>query len=326
MSQQKQRSKTKTKSSSKNFKVNLNEDQEQEEQDENDGSQSKLLIDSSDQLDRKSTSSSNSKRKTSSQQPRQSLTCKSIHSKSNIKFHQLFPSISVNEHVIETYNCAYVKNLNLFQGVMFLSKNYICFHSKILKQENILILNLSHINSITRTTHAKIFPTAIRIDTLNSSYVFTSFLSRSNTIDHLNSLLKNFRNRETDSIDAEISTSSTNSNLTSPRSSFQNDPQLTLVRNSLSKKVFTIEKPNADNKNVGDQKEPNLTQKSSILNTQDGFISSSAHEITEEQTNQYQTSLQLNPMSQATNTNNNHVFLSNDFVDYDSSSHNNLFQ
>jgi hypothetical protein len=114
--------------------------------------------------------------------------------------------------------------------------------------------------------------------------------------------------------------------LTSPRSSFQNDPQLTLVRNSLSKKVFTIEKPNADNKNVGDQKEPNLTQKSSILNTQDGFISSSAHEITEEQTNQYQTSLQLNPMSQATNTNNNHVFLSNDFVDYDSSSHNNLFQ
>jgi len=328
MTKEKQRNKTKTKTSSKNCKVNLNEEQEQEEQDDKDGSKSKnqLLVDVSDQLDRKSSSSSNNKCKTSSQQPRLSLTSKSIHSKSNIKFHQLFPSISINEHVIDTYNCAYVKNLNLFQGVLFLSKNYICFHSKILKQENILILNLSHINSITRTTHAMIFPTAIRIDTLNSSYVFTSFLSRSNTIDHLNNLLKNYRKRESDSIDAEISTtSSTHSNLTSPRSSFQNDPQLTLVRNSLSKNVLSIEKSNADKKETGDQKESQITQKSSTL-TNDEFISNE-HQIDEEQSNQYQTCTQLNSINQATNANNNPIFMSNlDFVNDDSSTQNNLFQ
>jgi hypothetical protein len=320
MTKEKQRNKTKTKTSSKNSKVNLIEEQEQDEQDENDANKS--LVESSDQLDKKSTSSSNNKSKSSS--PRLSLSSKSIHSKSNIKFHQLFPSISLNEHVIETYNCAYVKNLNLFQGVMFLSKNYVCFYSKILKQENILILNLSHINSITRTTHAKIFPTAIRIDTLNSSYVFTSFLSRSNTIDHLNNLLKNHRNTETESVEVEISTSSTNSNMTSPRSSFQNDPQLALARNSIGKNMLNFENQNADSKEVGELKEPNCTQESST-STNDAFISC-ASENAEEAIQQFQLHSPLSQTNQSTNMFNHHSFLSDDFVSYDSSNHNNLFQ
>jgi len=83
--------------------------------------------------------------------------------------------------------------------------------------------------------------------------------------------------------------------MTSPRSSFQNDAQLTLVRNSLSKNIFTLDKPNADNKNVEEQKESNLTQESSTLNTHDEFVSSSAQVISEESSNRYQTTLQLNP-------------------------------
>lgn len=41
--------------------------------------------------------------------------------------------------------------------------------------------------------HALIFPTAIRIETQNSSYQFTSFRSRSNTLDHLIQLLGNYQ-------------------------------------------------------------------------------------------------------------------------------------
>jgi hypothetical protein len=41
--------------------------------------------------------------------------------------------------------------------------------------------------------HALIFPTAIRIDTQNSSYSFTSFRSRSNTLDYLSRLLDNYK-------------------------------------------------------------------------------------------------------------------------------------
>lgn len=113
--------------------------------------------------------------------------------RSNAKFHQLFPSVPINETVVDTYSCAYVKSLNLLHGVMFLTRNFICFYSKILTSENIIILKLKHINSITKTMHALIFPTAIRIETKNSTYSFTSFRSRSHTLDHLTSLLNESR-------------------------------------------------------------------------------------------------------------------------------------
>lgn len=75
---------------------------------------------------------------------------------------------------------------------MFLTKNYICFYSKILSAENILLIKLQHINTIKKTMHALIFPTAIRIETKNSNYQFTSFRSRSNTLDHLTKLLSSY--------------------------------------------------------------------------------------------------------------------------------------
>lgn len=119
---------------------------------------------------------------------------RSISKRSNRNFHQLFPSVPTDEIVIDTYSCALVKSgVNLLHGVMFLSKNYICFYSKILTAENILIIKLQHINSIKKTMHALIFPTAIRIETQNSSYQFTSFRSRSNTLEHLIQLLGNYQ-------------------------------------------------------------------------------------------------------------------------------------
>lgn len=110
-------------------------------------------------------------------------------SNSQKKFQQLFPSVH-NEIVIATYSCAYVKSLNLLHGEMFLTKNYICFYSKILSVENILIIKFQHILSVKKANHALIFPTAIRIETQNSGYQFTSFLSRTNTLEKLTTLLR----------------------------------------------------------------------------------------------------------------------------------------
>ncbi len=76
---------------------------------------------------------------------------------------------------------------------MFLTQNFICFYSKIIKNENILKLKLTDIKEIFKTMHAVIFPTAIRINTQNSSYSFTSFRSRSHTLDHLLFLLNQAR-------------------------------------------------------------------------------------------------------------------------------------
>lgn len=86
---------------------------------------------------------------------------------------------------------------------MFLTNNYICFYSKILSNENILIIRLTHVNSVTRAMHALIFPTAIRIVTKNSTYSFTSFRSRSNTLDHLTELLKHARQKQIEQMDKQ---------------------------------------------------------------------------------------------------------------------------
>lgn len=84
---------------------------------------------------------------------------------------------------------------------MFLTKNFICFYSKIITHETILIIKFSHINSITKSMQFLIFPTQIRIETRNSIYSFTSFRSRSNTLDHLSNLLLQSRQREANNID-----------------------------------------------------------------------------------------------------------------------------
>ena len=84
---------------------------------------------------------------------------------------------------------------------MFLTKNFICFYSKIITHETILIIKFNHINSITKSMQFLIFPTQIRIETRNSIYSFTSFRSRSNTLDHLSNLLLQSRQREANNID-----------------------------------------------------------------------------------------------------------------------------
>jgi hypothetical protein len=66
------------------------------------------------------------------------------------------------------YSCAYIKSLSLLHGIMFLTSNFICFYSKILAHETILIFKWQHITTIIKTNYALLFPTAIRIDTIKS--------------------------------------------------------------------------------------------------------------------------------------------------------------
>lgn len=174
----------------------------------------------------------------------------------NDKFHQLFPSVALEEHVIDTYSCAYVKSLNLYQGVMFLTQNYICFYSKIIKNENILKLKLTDIKEIIKTMHALIFPTAIRINTQNSSYSFTSFRSRSHTLDHLLFLWTQARDREFDR------------NVVSDQLTFAlNNPTKDLAIKSGNNQTLNIlEKIKENNLNISDDQEANTTISSSQLN------------------------------------------------------------
>jgi hypothetical protein len=105
------------------------------------------------------------------------------------KLYQLFPTISKDEKIVETFTCAYVKTMTaVLQGIMFLTPKYICFYGR-----QMLIIKISSILSIKKTRHAYILPTAIRIELKNSTnYLFTSFRSRSKTFDQISELIKVF--------------------------------------------------------------------------------------------------------------------------------------
>ena len=77
----------------------------------------------------------------------------------NERFHELFPQIPLYELVLHSYSCANIKSINLYQGIMFLTSNYICFYSKIFSHETILVLKWKDVTSISKINYALIFPT-----------------------------------------------------------------------------------------------------------------------------------------------------------------------
>ena len=77
----------------------------------------------------------------------------------NERFHLLFPQIPQYEVVLESYSCAHIKSINLYQGIMFLTSNFICFHSKIFSHETILVLKWKDVTSISKINYMLIFPT-----------------------------------------------------------------------------------------------------------------------------------------------------------------------
>ncbi|XP_057675047.1 GRAM domain-containing protein 2B-like isoform X3 [Corythoichthys intestinalis] len=75
--------------------------------------------------------------------------------KTNLQFHKLFKEVSREEALAQSYTCALQRDI-LYQGKMFVSPNWICFHSKVFGRD--------------------------------TKHVFVSFLSRNTTYKFLRSI------------------------------------------------------------------------------------------------------------------------------------------
>ncbi|XP_077865451.1 uncharacterized protein LOC144352019, partial [Saccoglossus kowalevskii] len=83
------------------------------------------------------------------------------------------------EYAITSYTCALLKGNMLHQGRLYISKNWLCFHSNIFGKENQVIIPVLTIKSITRERTALVVPNAIGVRTMDDKkYVFGSLLSR----------------------------------------------------------------------------------------------------------------------------------------------------
>ncbi|XP_072051140.1 uncharacterized protein [Amphiura filiformis] len=99
------------------------------------------------------------------------------HDSRNKQFHKLFPEVPEDEVVVNTYSCALCREI-LLHGRMFVSQNWICFHSNIFTYETQVVIRVSSIVAITKERTAIVVPNAIGIVTQDEKHVFGSLLSR----------------------------------------------------------------------------------------------------------------------------------------------------
>ncbi|XP_034403612.1 GRAM domain-containing protein 2B-like isoform X2 [Cyclopterus lumpus] len=108
-------------------------------------------------------------------------------SKPNAQYHKLFKEIPREELLKQSYTCALQRDI-LYQGRMFLSDNWICFHSKVFGRDTKISIPVVSVTFIKKTKTALLVPNALVIETISDQHVFVSFLSRNTTYKLLNSI------------------------------------------------------------------------------------------------------------------------------------------
>nr|XP_026693590.1 GRAM domain-containing protein 1C isoform X1 [Ciona intestinalis] len=96
----------------------------------------------------------------------------------NVDFHKFFKKLPETERLLVDHSCALMKDI-LVQGRMYVSQNYVCFHSNILKWQTAVMLSFKDIVSLTKEKTVKLFPNAIQFQIKGRvKHTFTSFTSR----------------------------------------------------------------------------------------------------------------------------------------------------
>lgn len=108
-------------------------------------------------------------------------------SKTNAQYHKIFKEVSKDESLRQSYTCALQKDI-LYQGKMFVSDNWICFHSKVFGRDTKIAIPVMSVTFLKKTKTALLVPNALVIETTNEQHVFVSFLSRNTTFKILKSI------------------------------------------------------------------------------------------------------------------------------------------
>ncbi|XP_053899851.1 protein Aster-C isoform X2 [Malaclemys terrapin pileata] len=93
------------------------------------------------------------------------------------EFKRQFSHLPDLERLIVDYACALQKDI-LLQGRLYLSENWLCFHSNIFRWETTISIALKDITFMTKEKTARLIPNAIQIVTKGEKFFFTSFSAR----------------------------------------------------------------------------------------------------------------------------------------------------
>lgn len=98
--------------------------------------------------------------------------------KRQLEFNKIFSNdVPDEEPLIADFSCALVRDI-LVQGRLFLTPNYCCFHSTILRWETSAVIPFTDITNVSKEKTIKIIPNAISVECNQNKYIFTSFTAR----------------------------------------------------------------------------------------------------------------------------------------------------
>ncbi|XP_015977414.1 GRAM domain-containing protein 2B isoform X8 [Rousettus aegyptiacus] len=113
--------------------------------------------------------------------------------KANMHFHKLFIDVPTEEPLRQSFTCALQKEI-LYQGKLFVSENWICFHSKVFGKDTKISIPAFSVTLIKKTKTALLVPNALIIATVTDRYIFVSLLSRDSTYKLLKSVCGHLEN------------------------------------------------------------------------------------------------------------------------------------
>ncbi|KAM8778849.1 GRAM domain-containing protein 2B isoform 2-T2 [Rhynchonycteris naso] len=113
--------------------------------------------------------------------------------KANMHFHKLFLDVPTEEPLRQSFTCALQKEI-LYQGKLFVSENWICFHSKVFGKDTKICIPAFTVTLIKKTKTALLVPNALIIATVTDRYIFVSLLSRDSTYKLLKSVCGHLEN------------------------------------------------------------------------------------------------------------------------------------
>ncbi|XP_012666932.1 GRAM domain-containing protein 2B [Otolemur garnettii] len=85
--------------------------------------------------------------------------------KANMHFHKLFLDVPTEEPLRQSFTCALQKEI-LYQGKLFVSENWICFHSKVFGKDTKISIPVFSVTLIKKTKTALLVPNALIIATV----------------------------------------------------------------------------------------------------------------------------------------------------------------
>ncbi|KQK76308.1 GRAM domain-containing protein 3 [Amazona aestiva] len=85
--------------------------------------------------------------------------------KANAHFHKLFLDVPIDEPLKQSFTCALQKEI-LYQGKLFLSENWICFHSKVFGKDTKISIPVLSVTLLKKTKTALLVPNAVIIATV----------------------------------------------------------------------------------------------------------------------------------------------------------------